>query len=130
MLLSTAIVFTHAFNRWPAGLWNENQPPGSQGQCYLLASTNLTSATKPLLAVKQFLKMPEGEKQSLGHTAYELMHIYGGKIQEKPDYILYSHYSSVRKIPYKIQKEMKKVIRKNINILIVTGRFQNCKKEY
>lgn len=53
--------------------------------------------------------MPEEEKQPLGLTAHELIHISGGKIQEEPDYILYSNYFPLREIPYKIQKEeMKK----------------------
>lgn len=73
--------------------------------------------------------MPEEEKQPLGDTARELIHIYSGKIQEEPDYILYSNYFPVREIPYKIQKEeMEKVIRKNINILLQADSC-NCKRQ-
>lgn len=52
--------------------------------------------------------MQEGGKQPLGHTAYELIRVYAGKLQEETEHMLYSNYFTVREILYKIQKEVRK----------------------
>lgn len=49
--------------------------------------------------------MQKGKKQPLGHTAYELVHICGGKLQEKSENTPYSNCFTVGEIPYNKQKE-------------------------
>lgn len=45
------------------------------------------------------------EKQPLGYTGYESMHVHAGKLQTGPEHMLGSNDFTVREISYKTQKE-------------------------